>query len=101
VRGRRRASGGALPPVDLRARQGLRMSKALVKQSLLALSERPAASSGGLEDGKLRLYKLWLPASEGRAALFFAGRPLHFPTLQLPQAGMRASAACLRQITPI
>jgi hypothetical protein len=77
------------------------MEKLLASSYLLPCSETPAAQSGGREETKPSHSKPYSAASEERAALFFAGRPLHLPTLQLPQAGMRASAACLRHLLPI
>ena len=122
-RGRRRARGGAplsaermwqrlggqprmawqsegLPPAACPARHGVRLHKPGKPKALLTFFERPAAKAAGLRRKRLKLYELWPAAAEWRAAHFFLRRPPHFPTLQLPQALMRASADGLRHLAP-
>lgn len=121
-RGRRRERGGAqvtermwqrpggrphvawrsegLPPAACPARHGVRLRKPGKPNPVLAFSERPAAKAAGLRRKRLKFYELWPAPAKRRAARFFLRRPLHYPTLQLPQALMRASADGLRHLAP-
>jgi len=94
----RRSEG--LPPAACPARHGVRLRKPGKPKAILTFSERPAAKAAGLRRKRPKLYELWPAAAERRAAHFFLRRPPHFPTLQLPQALMRASADGLQHLAP-
>ncbi len=92
---KRRFAAGSLPSAARRE-----ATQAGETQPSFGLLRKAGRESGGLEEKKAKLYKLWPAAAERRAARFFPRRPPHYPSLQLPQALMRASADGLRHLAP-